>query len=238
VESEAQSVIDDAVIYITDMVMVNGRMSPAARDLLNAAMYERGDFSRGAMAVVLREDYIPHLSVPEDTRNHNLSYRKTQVPINGADFTGGASSLSDVDPERAVNYAPCMSSADSNGMVQSLNYVNSVSQTVQVPRRIEVTPTSCRTQTSSSGKRSLSEMYNVGPTATVDSKTSMPKIRNWETHLELGPPPDAFSQVDQDMTDFVRVERVFKLYQSVAGTSSSSGSSESGVVAPKPDEDY
>jgi hypothetical protein len=68
---EAELVIRDAVRYITDMVMVNKRMSPAARDLLNAAMYERGDFTKGAMSVVLREDYIPHLSEPEGSRNHN-----------------------------------------------------------------------------------------------------------------------------------------------------------------------
>jgi hypothetical protein len=62
----------------------------------------------------------------------------------------------------------------------------------------------------------------------------MPKVRNWETHLELASPSEVFSHVDKDMTDFVRMEKVFKLYKSVAGTrASSSGSAESGAVTPE-----
>ena len=80
------------------------------------------------------------------------------------------------------------------------------------------------------GKRNLWEMFNVSPTAEIDSETRMPKIRNWETHLELDTPPDVVSKVAHDMTDFVETERLFKLYQSIDG----SGSSSSGEHYPDP----
>jgi hypothetical protein len=115
---EARKVISETVKYITDIVMVDKRMSPAARDLLNAAMYERGDFNKGALSILLREDYIPHLSEPEDSRNHNTVYRASQIPINGEGFSTGLSTLTDWDHERGSNYAPCQSKADSMGMVQ------------------------------------------------------------------------------------------------------------------------
>jgi hypothetical protein len=232
---EAQLVVSEAVNYITDIVMVDKRMSPAARDLPNAAMYERGDFTKGAMSVVLREDYIPHLSEPEDSRNQNTVYRASQIPINGEGFATGPSTLTDWDHERGSNYAPCQSSADSNGMVQSLTFVTPADETVPVPRQVKITPTSCRTQTSSSGKRSLSEMYNVSPTAEIDSETHMPKIRNWETHLELDTPPDVVDMVDHDISPEVNSARLFNFYQSIETPSSGNGSSSSDMSYPDPD---
>jgi hypothetical protein len=235
---EVEQVIGETVKHIVDKVMVDKRMAPAARDLLNAAMYTRGDFSRGALSISLREDFVPHLSEPEDSRNHNTLYRANQVPINGADFTSGVSSISDWDQEREGLYAPCQSSAELMGMAQTLTFINPADRKFQVPRISDMDATSCRTLTSSSAKRLVSEMYNVSPTTDVDAATHLPKVRNWETHLELDEPQDVIDVTDYDISPEVNSKRLFAFYQQVGNSSSSSASSSKGSDYPEPGSDY
>ena len=77
-------------------------------------------------------------------------------------------------------------------------------------------------------------MFDVSPTTDVDAATHLPKVRNWETHLELGEPQGVIDVTDYDISPEVNSKRLFTLYQSVGNPSSSSASSSSGTYFPDP----
>jgi hypothetical protein len=79
-------------------------------------------------------------------------------------------------------------------------------------------------------------MYDVSPTTDIDAETNLPKVRNWETHLELDNPPGVVDITDHDISPEVNAEKLFRYYQSIGNPSgSSSGSSSSGAFYPDPD---